>query len=584
MKRHNKNIFLNIEGIKKLLIVLVVFLCSGRFVFAQDKPFDKYGGQLVFTTTSDPRSFNPVVAKESSTSAVIGYLFEGLTKTDGETLEVQPSLAKSWKVSDDGLTWTFDLREDVLWSDGKPFTAEDVVFTFNDLIYNDNIPTSSRDIFTIDGKEFKVKEIDQYTVEFILPMRFAPFLRSMGTSIMPKHALKSSVDDGTFNFKWGIDTPVEEIVGTGPYLLELYQPGQRVVLKANPLYWDKSDKGEKLPFIQRIIYLIVQNQDVALLKFLEGETDSCEVRGTDYPLLKPLESEKDFTVYDLGATFGSNFVVFNQNSRVNPKTNKPFVDPIKLSWFRNLAFRKAVAYAIDKERIIQIVMNDLGFPQYSAMNPSAGIFYNPNVLKYDYDLEKAKKILNDAGFIDRDGDGIVEDSDGNKVEFNLFTSSNSPERLQIAAIIRHDLEEIGLKVNFLGLEFNNLVAKLIGIYDWDAILIGLTGGIEPHFGKNVWVSNGQLHFWNPGQEKPETEWEARIDEIFNLAVQELDDKNRKPLYDEWQMIVSEKLPLIYTVLGAGMSAVRNKFENLNPTVYGGVFHNLEELYIKENYR
>ncbi|MDD3375325.1 MAG: ABC transporter substrate-binding protein [Candidatus Omnitrophica bacterium] len=584
MKHRNKNIFIRTTVIKKLLISLVVFLCSVQVALAQDTVSDKYGGQLVFTTTSDPRSFNPVVAKENSTSAVIGYLFEGLTKTDGATLEVLPSLAKSWQVSDNGLVWTFYLREDVLWSDGVPFSADDVVFTFNELIYNDEIPTSSRDIFTIDGKKFEVKRISDHVVQFTLPMRFAPFLRSMGTSIMPKHALKSAVDDKTFSFTWGIDTPVDQIIGTGPYLLSLYQPGQRVVLKANPLYWGKSSEGERLPFIQRIIYLIVQNQDVALLKFLEGETDSCDVRGTDYPLLKPLEKEKNFTVYDLGATFGSNFIVFNQNPRVNPKTNKPFVDPIKLSWFQNLEFRKAVAHAIDKKRIVQIVMNDLGYPQYSAMNPSAGIFYNPNVLKYDYDLEKAKQILADAGFVDRNKDGIREDKDGNKVEFNLFTSSNSAERLQIAAIIRHDLEKIGLKVNFLGLEFNNLVAKLIGAYDWDAILIGLTGGIEPHFGKNVWVSNGQLHFWNPGQEQPQTQWEARVDEIFNLAVQELDDKARKPLYDEWQMIVSRELPLIYTVLGAGISAVRNKFENLNPTVYGGVFHNLEELYIKKKYR
>ncbi len=584
MKRNNRNILNFKDTAKKLLILLVVFLCVDHLSFAQETTFDKHGGQLVFTATSDPRSFNPIIAKESSSSGVVGYLFEGLTKIDGITLEVLPSLAKSWEISRDGLTWIFHLRDDVLWSDGVPFSADDVVFTFNDLIYNDAIPSSARDIFTIDGKIFKVEKVDAHTVKFVLPIRFAPFLRSMATGIMPKHALKSSVDDRTFNFKWGIDTPVSEIVGTGPYLLELYQPGQRIILRANPLYWEKSDQGERLPFIDRIVFLIVQNQDVSLLKFLEGETDSCRVRGTDYALLKPLEKEKNFTVYDLGSESGNSFIVFNQNPRLNPKTGKPFVDPVKLSWFQNLEFRKAVAHVIDKKRIVEITMNNLGYPQYGTMNPNSGLFYNPNVIKYEYDLKKAKQILNSAGFIDRDGDGILEDKEGNVVEFNFFTNSNGAERIQIASIVRHDLEELGMRVNFLVLEFNNLVAKLIANYEWDAILIGLTGGIEPHFGKNVWVSDGQLHFWNPGQEKPATKWEARIDEIFSAAVQELDDKKRKPLYDEWQMIVSQELPVIYTVLGAGVSAVRNKFGNLKPSLHGGVFHNLEEIYVKEEYR
>ncbi len=116
------------------------------------------------------------------------------------------------------------------------------------------------------------------------------------------------------------------------------------------------------------------------------------------------------------------------------------------------------------------------------------------------------------------------------------------------------------------------------------MILGLTGGIEPHFGKNVWHSSGHLHMWYPLQESPATEWEKRIDEIFSLGVQELDEDKRKVLYDEYQYIVSQNLPLIYTILSAKISAVRNKFGNLNPTNYGGVFHNLEEIYIKEQYR
>jgi len=214
------------------------------------------------------------------------------------------------------------------------------------------------------------------------------------------------------------------------------------------------------------------------------------------------------------------------------------------------------------------------------MSPSAGFYYNEHVQTYAYDLARAKKILEDAGYKDRDSDGIIEDDRGIPVEFNLYTNAGNVEREKIAAMIRHDLSLLGMKVNFLGVEFNALIQKLNATYDWDAILLGLTGGIEPHFGRNVWHSSGQLHLWSPNQTKPDTEWEARIDEIFDAAVQELDEEKRKILYDEWQQIVSEEVPLVYTILGGNIFAVRNRFGNLRPTAYGGAFHNIEEIYIQ----
>jgi len=571
---------------KKLLHPLVVFLLLSlpSLCFAKGPSADKHGGQVVFTSISDPKSFNPLVAQETSSTAIIGYIFEGLTRTNGLTLEVEPNLAKRWEVFDDGLRWTFFLREDVLWSDGKPFTADDVAFTFNDLIYNDQVPCSERDIFTIEGKKIRVEKLGTHIVQFILPVRFAPFLRSLGTAILPKHKLEAPLAKGEFNFTWGVNTPVAEIVGTGPFVLTRYQPGEQVILSANPRYWRTSVAGERLPFISKIIFLIVQNQDVALLKFLEGEIDALSIRGADFPLLKPLEKKKDFVVYDLGPAPGSNFIVFNQNTRTNPKTGQPFVEPSKLKWFSDVRFRRAVAHAIDKKKIIDIVMNGLGYPQNSPVDPNNNIFYDPHVAVYDYDLKKSQALLAESGFIDRNNDGILEDAHGKKVEFNLYTNSNAVERMQIAAIIRHDLKRLGMNVNFLALEFNNLVSKLMANYDWDAIILGLTGGLEPHFGKNVWVSNGQLHFWNPGQETPASSWEARIDVLFNQGAQTLSDKDRKPLYDEWQRIAAEQLPLIYTVLDSYLMAVRNKFENLAPSSYSGIFYNLEEIYLKEQYR
>ena len=540
----------------------------------------KYGGQLVLATTSDPKSFNDIIAKETSTTTVTGLLFEGLTTTNALTTQVEPHLAKAWEVSSDGLTWTFYLRGDVKWFDGTAFTADDVVFTFNDLIYNSDIPSSAKDVFTIDGQVFQVKKIDDYTVQFILPVKFAPFLRGMSQAILPKHILQKAVDEGKFNFTWGIDTPPKDIIGTGPFKLVDYRPGNRMIFERNSDYWKNSKEGDALPYLDRVVYLIVQNTDTALLKFLDGELDSYGVGGNEYALLKPLEAKKNFTIYDTGPAFGTNFITFNQNQGMNPKIGEPFVEPQKLKWFTNIQFRRAVAHAIDKSKIIEIVMNGFGYSQDAAMSPGAGFFYNPNVTRYDYDLSAAQKILNEAGFIDRNKDGALEDSEGNNVQFNLYTNAGAPERVQIAGIIRHDLEKLGMKVNFQVLEFNTLVSKLTATYDWDAVILGLTGGIEPHFGKNVWTSDGGLHMWYPQQKTPATPWEKRIDQIFSQGVQELDEHKRKVLYDEHQQIVAENLPLIYTVLNSQLFAVRNKFENLKPTSYGGVFHNLEEIYIK----
>ena len=577
---------------KIVSILIFTFFIGMNINIVSATEIGKYGGTLMLSSISDPKTFNSVVAKETSSTLITGFMFEGLVETDGVTTEVKPALAESWEVAEDKVTWTFHLRKDVVWFDGEPFTADDVIFTFNDLYYNPTIPTSARDILTIEGEPITVEKVDKSTVKFITPKPFAPMLRSIGMAILPKHILESKVvkvDSGVikedkmpnqmFNYTWGVDTPPEEIIGTGPYQMKEYKPSQHVVLVRNPNYWKKDAAGNRLPYIEQIRIVIVPNQDVQLLKFQAGEIDGLGIRGQDYPLLKPKEKSGNFTLYNAGPAFGTNFIVFNQNPGKDQQGN-PFVNPIKFSWFTDLNFRKAVAHAIDKETIINNVMNGLGYPQHAAMSPGAKLFHNPNVLKYEYDLDKASEILEQAGYKDRDGDGFVEDKNGNTVEFDIITNSGNTERENIGLIIQEDLKEIGIKAQFSPIDFNALVTRLTSTFDWDAVIIGLTGGIEPHNGKNVWESSGQLHVWNPRQEKPATEWESEIDRLFNEGAQELDQESRKAIYFRWQEIVAEQLPVIYTVLPAGLMAIHNKLGNINPTAYGGWLHNLEEIYVK----
>jgi len=492
-------------------------------------------------------------------------------RINGVTLKVEPSLAEKWEHDKSGKIWKFYLRKGVKWQDGEEFTADDVVFTFNSLIYNKEIPTSSRDIFTIDGKKIKVRKIDKYTVEFQLPEKFAPFLRLMTQEILPEHKLIDRVKKGIFNSSWGVNENVENIVGTGPFKLKEYRPGEWVILDKNPLYWKKDKEGRKLPYIERIVFLIVADPNMAILKFRAGEIDVISIRGQDYPVLKPLEKKKNFKIYKLGPSLGSEFLTFNQSlSAPIPK--------YKIKWFRNLNFRKAVAHCIDKKSIIKNVYGGFGISQDGPMNISSGFFYNKNIKRYEYDLEKAKELLKKENFYWKNGQ--LYDKDSHPVEFTILTNSNNFERIQIGNIIQDDLTKIGMKVNLLPVEFNTLVSKLSVSKEWEAVIIGLTGGIEPHGGKNVWMSNGQLHLWNlyPGNQI--TEWEKELNEIFEKGAKELNPEKRKRLYDRWQEIVAEKLPVIYTVNPIVMYAIKNKFGNIHPTVYGGVFHNIEEIYIK----
>jgi peptide/nickel transport system substrate-binding protein len=537
----------------------------------------KPGGTLTFSTISGPKTFNLAISTETSSTAILGYLFEGLTMTSWLTGQVEAALAESWEHSDDGLTWTFHLRKDVRWHDGTGFTAHDVDFTFNQIIYNENIPASARPAFnfrfldqeTGDWKEAKmtVKALDDYTVQFVLPVPFAPFLRSMGTAIYPRHLLKKYVDDGTFTSTWDVSTDPTKIIGTGPFTIERYDAGERVILKRNPHYWLQDAKGNRLPYIEKVIYLIVPSLATALLKFQAKETDVYGVPGEHFPILKPHEQEGDFTIYKQGPAFGTTFLAFNMNPGKNPDTDTPYLAPEKLHWFRNKEFRQAVAHCIDKDSVINNVMHGLGYPQWSSISPAAGDFHNPNVRQYDYNLHKANEILDNLGWLDTDGDGIREDDEGNKIEFSLVTNTGNAVREKVCTMIKQDLKKVGIEVHYKPLEFNALVSQLTSTYDWETMVIGFTGGPEPHGGINFWHTSERLHLWYPYQPQPATEWEAEINEAYIKGSQELNHAKRLKYYHHAQDIVAENVPVIYTALAERLSAVRNVFGNLTPTLY-----------------
>ena len=572
--------------------VLIVAACSDGGPASQDETVErlrenaedfeyavgKQGGSLTFATIGEPLTFNPALSLDASSSGVLGYLFEGLTETSWLTDRVEPALAESWEHSEDGLTWTFRLREDVTWHDGQPFTARDVDFTFNRVIYNEDVQSSARPTFTFrfldeESGEWKEERMtvsapDDHTVQFVLPTPFAPFLRSMGTAIYPRHVLEPRVDDGTFAETWSIDADPAEVIGTGPFTIERYDPGERVVFRRNPSYWLQDDAGNRLPYLDEVIQTIVPNLEAELAAFRSGASDVHGVLGEEFAQLDPLQGEENFTIHRRGPAFGTTFLGFNMNAGKDPETGESYVAPEKLKWFQNRAFRQAVAHSIDKDAIIEEVLHGLGYPQWASVSPAAGDFHNPNVRRYEYDADEANSILDGLGWTDSDGDGIREDDAGVPIEFALITNGDNSVRGDVTQRIGAGLERIGVRAVYEAVEFGDLVERLTASYAWEAMVVGFTGGTDPYGGINFWHSSEDLHLWNPSQAGPATEWEAEIDDLYVRGSQELDHDRRVEIYHRAQAVAAENAPIIYTTLSERLSAVRNVFGNTTPTLYG----------------
>jgi peptide/nickel transport system substrate-binding protein len=348
-------------------IVLSLYGCSP----SQFKTTAAQIPQLVLVTTTDPKTFN--AALNQTTPNIFGFTYEGLTALNGVTKKIEPALAESWEVSEDKLKYTFTMRQGLKWSDGKPLTADDVIFSFNDIYMNKNIPTYAQDNLRIGvSKAFpKVRKLDNRRVEFLLPEPFTPFLGLIAAEmeILPEHALRPSVEakrsDGTPQFfsTWGIDTNPKDIVVNGPYTIDSYSPSERLVFRRNPYYWRKDERGQQQPYIERVVWQIVENADTALMQFRSGGVDILEVGSGNFQLLKREEKRGNFSIQNAGPASGTNFITFNLNK--GRRNGKPLVDPIKSRWFNNVAFRQAVAYALDRQSIINNNLSGLGTTQNS---------------------------------------------------------------------------------------------------------------------------------------------------------------------------------------------------------------------------
>ena len=545
--------------------------------------------QLILSQLSDPKTFNLALSQESPN--IFAYTFEGLTTLNPVSREIEPALAESWEMSEDGLEFVFKLRENLKWSDGKPLTSNDVVFSYNKIFFNEEIPTDVKDGLKMGEKGVlpKVEKVDERRVKFILPEPFRPFLQNMRTPILPKHALQESVktkdSEGKplFIQKWNVDTPVDEIVTNGPYKLGRYTPTQRVIFERNP-YYRKKDK----PLIDKINWEIVESQDTSLLQFRSGSLDYMGVSPEYFSLLKREEERGNFRIENGGPATGTSFVFFNLNK--GSRNGKPLVNPIKSKWFNSKDFRQAIAYAIDRETMINNTYRGLGKTQNSPVSVQSPYYLPPEegLKVYDYSLDKSRELLKKAGF-KSNSQGQLLDKDGNRVRFTLLTNSGNKIREAMGAQIKSDLSKIGIQVDFTPLAWNTYLDKISNSLDFEMALLGLTGGLEPNDGANVWKPDAGLHMFNQkpqaGQKPIEgwevSPWEKEIARLYVKAAQELDEEKVKEIYAETQQITQENLPFIYLVNSLSLAAMRNKIEDTKFNAIGGAFWNIEEVKISE---
>jgi peptide/nickel transport system substrate-binding protein len=549
--------------------------------------------QLVDVILSDPKTFNFVIASDETSYLVGSMMLEGLTRQNPITGDIEPALAESWKISDDNLEIVYTLRSNLKWSDGQPLTAEDVVFTYNQLYLNPEIPTGIQDVLKIgeNGAFPQVTKINDRQVKFTVPEPFAPFLGVTGASIFPAHILKETVEEkdenGNLKFlsTWSVNTPPEKLVASGAYKLKSYATVQRLVFEENPYYWKKTAVNKDIPYIKRVVWEIVESTDTFLTQFRSGSLNSVEVKPEYFSLLKKEEKKGNFKIYNGGPDYTTSYLAFNLNT--GKQNGKPVVNPIKSRWFNNLKFRQAVAYALNRQRMVKNIYRGLGQPQQSFISVQSP-FYDPDLKGYDYNPEKAKQLLREAGF-KYNPQGQLFDEQGNRVKFTLNTNTGNEIREEIGNQVEEDLEAIGIDINFKTINFNVLTSRMGGSLAWEAIILGFTGGNEPNSGANVWLPDGDSHYFNlatPADGKPlegrvVADWETEISRLFIEGARELDEAKRKIIYAEIQQLVSTQVPFIYLVNPYSMAAIRNNVEGVEYSALGGAFWNLDQLKITD---
>lgn len=539
-------------------------------------PVGRYGGQLVVNQRAEPRTLNPVTAIDSVSRDVVKCTIADLIHINRETQRTEPALARNWSVSADGRRYTLALRRGIRFSDGRPFDADDVLFSF--AVYLDaDVRSPQRDLLVVGGEPVRVRKIDPYTVQVDLAQPYAGAERLFdGVAMLPRHLLESTFKEGRLSAAWGVATPAAAMAGLGPFRFKEYVPGERIVLERNPYYWKADRSGQRLPYLDRVSFTVVASDDAQAIRFQAGEADvASRLTAENFGVLKRAEPTAPYTLVDLGAGLDYSFLFFNLNDL------GPDLGEIgrRQRWFRETAFRRAVSLAIDRDAIVRLVYRGRATPLWSHVPPGNTVWVNRAIAQPARSLDGARRLLRASGF-SWTPQGALLDARGDAVEFSILTNAGNQERLGMATIIQDDLQQLGMKVHVVTLELRALVDRLLKTHDYDACVLGLgNGDASPSAEMNVWLSSGGSHLWHPEQRQPATPWEAEIDALMRRQLTTLDTSARKRLYDRVQELVAQNLPLIVLASPNVLVGARKGLGNFRPAVLDHhTLWNIEELF------
>ena len=556
----------------------------------------RYGGRFVLGETNNPRTFNGMMANETSSRDITDLLFGFLVGFNLATQQYEPGLAKSWDVSPDGSAWTFHLRKGAAFSDGHPITAEDVLFSF-EVVYDKTLHPAMQDMLQSEGENFTLTAPDPYTVVINTGKSHAGLLDALcqgNLPILPKHVLEGPYRNGSFAAAYNVSTPPEKVVSSGAWRLAQHVANEKTVLVRNPYYYAFDQNKQRLPYLDELVIVVVPDQDAADLKFRAGAVDAVDdVKPENYAWYEANQEKGNFTLYTLGASQATHNIWFNLNKVQPPvpgtrpthgkRVGEPFVDPVKYEWFINADFRRAVSMAIDREALIKGAFFGYGEKNWSQSTTSNKEWHSPDIVKHDYNPAEAKRLLAGMGFRDANGDGFLEDARGNQVSFTLKTNSSNALRLSMANFIRDDLAKIGVRMILTPIDFNTFISNIINDFQYDAGLLGFQSSVPPtpFGGQNVYRSSGESHQWFIRQQKPATPQEARVDAVLDEMLTSQDRPLQKERWKEIQNIINDQAWFIWLPVQTIKVPVSNRFGNVQPSVMAHrILWNIDRVFVK----
>ncbi len=555
-------------------------LHAGEEVLVTGGEPGRFGGKLVASLRSEPKTLNPVTATDLPSQQVIGLMAADLIHINRYTQRTEPALAKSWKVSRDGKTYTLQLRRGLRFSDGSPFNADDVLFSFQ-VFLDPKVHSAQLDLLTVGGKPITVHKIDDYQVQVDLAEADAAAERLFDSvAILPRHLLEESYKNGKIAGTWGLTTSPQQIAGLGPFRIQEYVPGQRITLERNPYYWKADRENRRLPYLDGITFLFVPSEDAEVIRFQSGEVDVISrLSAENFSALHNDQQARGYKLFDLGPGLQYEFLFFNLNDL---PSRQPDEMTRKQDWFRQVNFRQAISAAIDREGIVRLVYQGRAAPLWDQVTPGNKLWFNSAVPQPPRSLEKARELLRGAGFSWK-SDGALIDSRGQTVEFTIAAGAGNAQRAKIATIIQDDLSRLGMRVQIVPLEFGALMNRVFETYDYEACVLGLVGSdADPNPERNVWLLDGGMHIWKLHRTAPPAPWEAEIDRLMRQQLTTLKYQDRKRLYDRVQQLVAENLPLICLVSPHVLVGAKTSLGNFQPANLNDyTLWNAEELFFRQ---